>query len=570
MEWITPVEIAPSTSGSWQVVDVSGSVPSGGTGVILHIHNHSGSAQAVGWKKNDSTDDRKNSMYAGGTPTHLWCAIGVDGDRKLELYVGTTTDLDVWLVGYFSADAVFFDEGIDKSLGSSGSWLDIDISSDTGGDTAIGAIFEVHPAPANRSWGFRMDESSDDRTYDVDSHGAAIIGVDGSEICEGKISNTSVDFFLVGYIKSGATFLLNATDLSLGSTGSWLDLSALPSGATGGFIEVKSGNYGQGFGLREDGSSEDIKGGCAGEQHAWGMVKADGSRIIEGYISSTSVDFFLVGYPTAGGTVYDERGKTQTVKVAVTADDVHGMVETGLAAAINIALSKTEAQAMVETGLGQVVDIAPSGTDAVIIDEAGAGQVVDVLASGTDVPVYIETGHEQVVNVAPSRSDTQTMVESLAQTLVVAQSRSDTQAMVEALAQIVDIVASGTDVPVYIETGHEQVLNVAPSGSDVQAMAEPGEQVVNVAATRTDVQASVESVLQTVLVTLTGTDAATWIEQQTQAALVAATGTDVQVIAESLAQQINVALSGNDVYFGGAVKLLRRLVAVTDGLITAR
>lgn len=291
--WITPVEVTPGTPNAWIDVDVSGSVPAGATGVILHITT--ASVQYYGVRKNGSTDDRAlNTPYSR---LHLWAAIGVDANRILEAYVGNTTDVDIWLVGYFGSDSVFFTNAVDKSLGSTGSWLDIDISADTGGDTAIGAIFEAIGPPA--TFGFRKNGSSDDRgSLFIWRHVWSVIGVDGSEICEGKISDLSVDFFLVGYIKSDATFNINATDLSLASTGAWTDLTALPGGATGGFIECCEPGYNRSFGLRKNGSSENIylEMGC---QHTWGLVECDASQIIEGEISATDMDFFLVGYATA-------------------------------------------------------------------------------------------------------------------------------------------------------------------------------------------------------------------------------------------------------------------------------
>lgn len=295
--WLTPTDITPATAGSWQDADVSGSVPAGATGVILHIDATSiGYGDwTTGWRKNGSTDSREGNVY---TDQHFWAGCGVDSNRVLELYVTADNGnkwAKVWLVGYFTDDAVFFTNAVDKSLGATGSWIDIDISSDTGGDTAIGAILEI-PAPGgNHDWGVRKNGSSDNRAKGYYCrHTAAIIGVDGSEIFEGQISNTDVDFFLVGYITEESTFLTNATDLSLGATGSWIDLSALPAGATGGFIEAICNDAQHSYGLRENGSAENFVGEMLA--HQFGMVEADGSRLIEGQISNTAVDFFLVGY----------------------------------------------------------------------------------------------------------------------------------------------------------------------------------------------------------------------------------------------------------------------------------
>ena len=75
MEFITPVEISQD-SESWTDVDVSAHIPSGATGVILHVQNVGGSQIAVGFRKNGSTDDRTTTLYHDSS--HMWCAIGVD------------------------------------------------------------------------------------------------------------------------------------------------------------------------------------------------------------------------------------------------------------------------------------------------------------------------------------------------------------------------------------------------------------------------------------------------------------------------------------------------------------
>jgi len=304
LTFIDPVLHTFTQSDAWFDEDLSADIPSGATGVVLHIYNKDGTAEeTLGFRKNGSTDNRTNEMEANDN--HFWVAIGVDANRIVELYFGIAGDFDVYVVGYFTDDASFFTNAVDKSLGGTASWTDIDISSDTGGDTAIGAAFElIVVTDASYKYGLRKNGSTDDKYQDTSWHSAAIIGVDGSEICEGEIENTAVDFFLVGYITKDSIFNTNATDLSLGSTGSWIDLSALPSGATGGFIEVVSTDDAYEYGLRKNGSAESIVGdagqaayGATG--HIYGIVEADASQLIEGQISNTGVDFFLVGYSEA-------------------------------------------------------------------------------------------------------------------------------------------------------------------------------------------------------------------------------------------------------------------------------
>lgn len=295
--WITSVDITPTTAAAWVDADVSAYIPTGATGVILHINNTT-AAYNIGFRKNGSTDNRINSIRAD---EHFWAAIGVDSNRILELYLGSTTYTTVYLVGYFTDEAVFFTNAVDKSLTVTSTWTDIDISADTGTDTAIGAIFEVvHIANGYRWYDFRKNSSTDNfsgGSNDVKSHNGVIVGVDANEICEAIIESTDVDFFLVGYVTKDMVFNTNATDMSLSTTGAWTDLTALPSGATGAFFNVPIGA--DAFGLRQNGSTENIVNTYP---HAWAMVAADSNGLIEGYSTWGLVKFYMVGYTTSGSS----------------------------------------------------------------------------------------------------------------------------------------------------------------------------------------------------------------------------------------------------------------------------
>jgi len=292
---ITPTEVTPGLTG-WQVVDVSGSIPVGATGVILHYENFNTTSD-VGLRKNGSTDERYLATYAH---SHSWAMIGVDGDRIFEARIGDTGDDRIYLVGYTKAGVTFKTNADDMSLGDTGSWQPIDCSTEA--PSAIGLIFDIANAGGSADGGFRKNGSSDDRHTDFHYHSdlGAIIGCDGEQICEGYIQNTDIDFFLVGYITDGCTFNTNATDVSLGSTGEYLDLTALPDeNPNMGFIEVSS-TSGYMYGLRKNGQSGgyyDIYQDAY--DHPWAIVECDANRVIEGKIESTSVDFFVVGYSIA-------------------------------------------------------------------------------------------------------------------------------------------------------------------------------------------------------------------------------------------------------------------------------
>lgn len=291
--WITPVEVTPGTASSWQDVDVSSYVSANATGVILHIVY--ASTQDSGWRKNGSTDNRTTSSAA----SHQWCTIGVDASRIFEAYVGSTTDVDIYLVGYFEDESVFFTNAVDKSLTTTSSWQDISIASDTGADTAIGACFEItYSSTFGTNFGMRMNGSSVPQRGARGYHSGYIIGVDASEILEGYIGSTSLDFFLVGYIKDTAavTFYKDSPDWTNNTT-TWQDMTALPTGATGAFFEVdvEGGNSFQ-YGVRKNGSAEDIMMRTS-YAHGFAAVECDASQLIEAKESQiNTIQFYLIGY----------------------------------------------------------------------------------------------------------------------------------------------------------------------------------------------------------------------------------------------------------------------------------
>lgn len=326
---ITPVEVTPGSTG-WQDVDVSAHIPVGATGVILHIVNtNTGTDYNTGLRKNGSTDARiaKTRKYS-----HFWAMIGVDSNRVFEAYIGNTTYIDIYLVGYTVSGVTFFTNAYDKSLSVYNSWEDIDCHTECPG--AVGLIFES-PNPNPYVSGFRNNGSTDDRRA-VGWYGHVwwVVGCDSNQICEMYAGDSTVDCYLIGYITDGAVFNVNATDLSLGSTGSYIDLAALPANSVMGFIEVLTGGSSYSYALRKNGSSESLYYDCTWHHNA--IVECDDSGIIEGKIENTSVDFFLLGYATKSSG-WSSISKVNGI-VAIDLSKVDGIVVANIAKITGIAV----------------------------------------------------------------------------------------------------------------------------------------------------------------------------------------------------------------------------------------
>jgi hypothetical protein len=289
--FMSQVDIS-TDAGTWTDKDLSASVPVGTLGVIVYVHNPTGANRPFGIRKNGSTDARTGLLL---NTCNAVFVIGVDSSRIIELY-GEGYGIKAYLIGYIDSGAVFNTNATDVSLSGTGAWTDIDINVNDG---AIGAIIEVH-STTYYDYGIRKNGSTDARTSSTRGHssGMFVVGLDASEIFEGYIANANVDFFVVGYFNDSnvVEFYINGTDVSLSSIGSFIDLTAI-TGSKGIIVEsnwINAVNYAN---LRKNGvTSAPYNLSNSIQHHCCSIVESDTNGVIEGYIGSTDVDFYFLGY----------------------------------------------------------------------------------------------------------------------------------------------------------------------------------------------------------------------------------------------------------------------------------
>ncbi|MGH9461798.1 MAG: hypothetical protein ACRD1X_11310, partial [Vicinamibacteria bacterium] len=303
----TPVNVTPSLTG-WRDVDVSSSIPVGATGVILQYWNKSGTNMDYGVRNNGSGDgfflDSTKDQQQG------WLMTGVDSNRIFEVYTEFTGVVETWLVGYTMSGVTFLTNRVDKSLGSTGTWQNINISGDTA-TTAIGAIFTVHNTDgSSQTYGLRKNGSGDNRVNILRANTATlgIIGVDSGEIAQMQIGNTTVDLYLVGYVTSGAVFFTNAIDKShTGPVNTYqaADITANigTDDANGAIVEIyPSGGTRRQVALRPNGSSFDKYNFV---DHSFAVVGIDSGDVFQQEVENLTMDTYLVGYTLATTTAVD-------------------------------------------------------------------------------------------------------------------------------------------------------------------------------------------------------------------------------------------------------------------------
>jgi hypothetical protein len=292
-----PVDVSPSAEEVWVDVNASPHVPAAATGVIVQFVNPTGNDYDFAIRKKGSQDPWQNNGASKGFQG--WLATGVDGGRMFQVY-SQSKNVRVYLVGYTMGSVSFFTNRINKSPSSPG-WTAVDISADTGGRKAIGAIFTVcNDSGGVRSYALRKKGSTDNRITDIRRTmcGMAIVGVDGAETSELYIEDMNVELYLQGYVTGGAVFFTNAKDYSTSSLGNYVsvDITAELGGnnANMALLEIDpSDNDWYDFALRGNGQSHDY---YLPVHHTFAAIALDANDIFQQKIEHTNYNIYLVGY----------------------------------------------------------------------------------------------------------------------------------------------------------------------------------------------------------------------------------------------------------------------------------
>jgi len=295
------INVSPSTTGAWVDVDVSSYIPSDATGVIVEIVNAATTAYAVGVRKNGSTDGTFN-IYQSST---IFAYCGVDSNRIFEAYRGNTS-VNFYLIGYTDSFVGFFDNKIDKTPSTTGSWVNIDASTNIPSDSVGVIVNIVNTSTTAYYGGVRKNGSTDTLTY-AQLYGNCgmyeLCGVDSNRVFQAQISNTAVKIYLVGYVKSPIVFLTNATDVSITTTSAWTDKSVssyVSSGSDGIILMVQNTGSRVYSGLVRKKDSTDNFSSYSSIYNYGGYgasIGIDANKYFQGYINNTVVKFYLMGYP---------------------------------------------------------------------------------------------------------------------------------------------------------------------------------------------------------------------------------------------------------------------------------
>ena len=261
--------------------------------------------QSWGVRKNGSAD---TAIYKSIHPeSHTWAAIGLDANRVFEANVTSASLVKIYLIGYVPDGAgAFLDSAVNKSP-ATGSWLDVDISADTGADTAkIAFLFVKNTTLGHKDYGLREKGSTDNRIGDVGNFHllGAFIPVDSVEKFQAYIAHADIQIYLIGWLKVGyAESWADAKDYSTPTVGSWVTtaLADLPSGIKGAFLHIwnttQDAEQLYRMGLRKDGETYENCYFTICHEFVW--CEVDALKELQQKISSAVMDLYLLGYSKA-------------------------------------------------------------------------------------------------------------------------------------------------------------------------------------------------------------------------------------------------------------------------------
>jgi len=306
-------EVTPTEDDTWRDVDVSALVPSGTTGVLLHIENAATATQyKCDVRKNGSTDDDyANSMIR--PERHVFRIVGVDSNRIFEACVQNAS-VNIFLIGYTDRLVVLRDNKVDVTPGTADSWQDLNLAAYIPAN-ASGAIFKLVNSHTSSSLilSVRKDGSSDSPAAGckVGYYGLTnlLCGV-VNRVCEGYSDDLSyAKIYLVGYTLSPVVFFTNAIEVSPSATGSWLDVDVtIQTSPKAVAVMMAIGNTdtttARSGSVRNNGSTDDKKNNIGGNEHIGAFIGLDGGQVYEAYESIAGVEFRIMGYcqPEAGRT----------------------------------------------------------------------------------------------------------------------------------------------------------------------------------------------------------------------------------------------------------------------------
>ena len=168
------------------------------TCAFLLLKGAGGLTQQFSVRKNGSTDDREADIYAGDLRGVM---ISVDANEIFEAKGGSDgQNIQILLTGWLKDNFTSSTNAIDYSTATTGSWVDVDMSSDIpSGNNGAMLEFISPPASGEFKGGIRKNGTAIDNYQDISEKQYLWCEIDSDRIAEQKIENVALDLWLWGY-----------------------------------------------------------------------------------------------------------------------------------------------------------------------------------------------------------------------------------------------------------------------------------------------------------------------------------------------------------------------------------
>ncbi len=222
-------DISLSTVGSWQDIDLSGDVPSTATGAVVEVVNTGVEVIQGGVLrgKEDSRDYMSNPYGAVqvGPENHRWQIVKIDSNRLIQGHI-TSIVIDFKLIGYtIGADPSFFSSPADVTIGTTGSWAAVDLSSQVDSDADGAILFLTGDAQRYAIREVGSSYSTTSLKTPVKGNTMFLVGLDGNKQFEAYLESAT-NIYLVGQTKGSVVYYTNDLAATDPVTGVWTSLDA--------------------------------------------------------------------------------------------------------------------------------------------------------------------------------------------------------------------------------------------------------------------------------------------------------------------------------------------------------
>jgi len=312
-----------SSSETWETKDLSGyGVPANAVVEVTLKNGSSDDQRYGGVRAVGSGLDRKLELHEaeGGGDDLMTMHVQTNGSSQIQTYTESTGSVKFVLIGWWSSGAYVEKMSEAFKAGSSGSWVDKDLSSYGVPDNAVVEIcLKNEPSDHERWAGVRANGSSLDRRVELheaegggDDFATMFVQADGSGGVEVYAEDDSdVDFYVLGYWSTTpGTYTEKFVDVGKPSSdNTWQDRdlsgNSVPANAVCEMLMCNGKSDSENnMGVRENGSTISDRYFDVHESEGGGRdcirmhVTADGDSTIEQYMEDVSdtAEFYLLGY----------------------------------------------------------------------------------------------------------------------------------------------------------------------------------------------------------------------------------------------------------------------------------